>query len=709
MEGGAETVAGARRRGARAETTDPRTVALRRVAVRHLAGTEYPLWASTVSLVAALGYAISIGNSLVFRGTSDFPNLWSEVLTFAAACAGIVLARRQPTRSAAIVLIAVWLEFQFGFFTASDVMAIGALATPVLVAGAGLLLGSRWSLAFALSSALLTPVFVIVGHHLRGLDATSHPGFERFYVLHAIANLAMWAVTAAGVRAFGRSFQQTKASEYRLAETIRMAPDGILLIAGDHTVEAINPAAERILGVVAAEWVRRPVDELLRSSGADDVARRQLSDGAPTASQMALSLRSHDGVPTYLEVTSRRNDEGGEHWMLRDVTERVHAEATRRDMELQLAHVQRLEAVGQLAGGIAHDFNNLLTAIGASAEMLRTDLTDDEDRVLVDDIIAAHERGRTRTRQRLSFARRELGEARVCDLAAQVRGLERLLARIGGERVRLSFACDGDCRVRADIGQLENALVNLVSNARDAMPDGGACRVAVDRIYTPDGGAWAALSVSDTGVGMDEATRRRAFEPFFTTKPRGKGTGLGLASVHGMVMSAGGRARIDSVPGLGTTVTLEFPAVNLPIEAVRANDEPGERRRAVGEVLVAEDDQAIRATVLRILSRAGYAVTTAADGVEAARIAEARTEPFDLVLTDVIMPSLTGPQLIARLRRRWPQQPALFMSGYPEDALAGVPNFSIQRDFLAKPFRPVDLERRVADAMNAARPLVSRA
>ncbi|MDQ8154801.1 MAG: response regulator [Gemmatimonadota bacterium] len=664
-----------------------------------LAGAEYPRWVLAITVVATLGYALSVAIALLTGGTELFPNLWSEVLALAAAFGSLLMTRRYPTRAAAVALFAVWGELQFGFYTSAYPYAIGVVAGPLLVAGAGLLLGERWSLAFAVCSSALAPVLIARSPAFESLSLSDVPDVERFYALHAIVNLGVWVVVTTGLRAFGRSFVKLEASERRLANTIRLAPDGIILLEGGGEVAAVNPAAARILGVEAVSWPRRPIAALLAAAGADAETRAALRGGRLDGLPLAFTLHQVGRGAVHVEVTSQETEDGGEQWMLRDVTGRVREEASRRAMELQLAHVQRMEAVGQLAGGIAHDFNNLLTAIGASAEMLKAEAAADDDHSLVDEILAAQERGRTLTRQLLSFARRDLAQARVFDLAAQVHELERLVARVAGERVRFSFTFAGDCRVRADVGQVEQALVNLVSNAKDAMPEGGACRVSVQRVTGADGTDWVALVVADTGLGMDEETKRHAFEPFFTTKPRGKGTGLGLASVHGIVMASNGRARIESVPGLGTTVTLEFPAVDAPVEVPHVPEAVQSAAHAQATVLVAEDDEAIRSAVRRILTRAGYSVVVAPDGLEAARIAEARGTPFDLVLTDVIMPSLTGPQLVGRLRRRWPGLAALFMSGYPEDALAEVPNFSVQRDFLAKPFKPSDLERRVAEAL----------
>ena len=669
--------------------------------MHRLAGDDYARWVRAISIAAAVGYPVVFVTTLLGHGLSA--HALSQLLAGLAALASTQMATRRPTRAAVLTLVAVWVQLQFGFLKTTQPYAIGTIVTPALVAGAGLLLGARWSLVFAASSAVAAPVLVSLAPALRGSALLHDPDVVRYFVVFVICNFGMWVVVTLGLRAFGRALLSSTTSEQQLAETIRLAPDGILVVGADARVVAVNPAAERILAIETAVWLGRQIGDLLEAAGADEDARSVLHSGRTLGMPLGVALHRRASVSIFVEVTSRAMRAGQQQWMLRDVSERVRAEQQRRSMETQLAHVQRMEAVGQLAGGIAHDFNNLLTAIGASAELLRLDCTRADDHELIDEIIAAQERGSALTRQLLSFARRDFVQRRVFNLAGQVQELQRLLARVAGERVRFSFSFDADCRVHADVGQMEQALVNLVSNARDAMPEGGACHIGVVRSTASDGTEWVTLSVRDDGAGMDEATKRRAFEPFFTTKPRGKGTGLGLASVHGIVQASSGRTLVDSAPGRGTTITLEFPFANAPLEIAPQPMAQDQLQRAEGSVLVAEDDEAIRATVQRILTRAGYTVTLANDGLEAARIAEARSAPFDLVLTDVIMPSATGPQLVARLRRRWPGQPALFMSGYPEDALAEVPDLALDRDFLAKPFTPSQLEQRVAEAIGVSR------
>jgi PAS domain S-box-containing protein len=510
--------------------------------------------------------------------------------------------------------------------------------------------------------------------------------------------IATWAIIAQGLAALERGLDSVRRKEAELADIIRYAPDGILLVDAAGTVLTANPAARAILGLGEAERIERTLFELLSADGVTDLpAAIRQSDSLEAP--IALSFTRENGERYYAEVTWRRTDGDRRLLSLRDVTERVRAEVDRREIEEQLAHARRIEAIGQLAGGIAHDFNNLLTAVAGSADLLRPELQNEDQIGLLDEIVSAQERGAVLTKQLLSFARRDLVQPRVFDLSAQVLQLQRLLQRVSGEHVQMVCDVEADCRIRADVGQMEQVLVNLVTNARDAMPDGGTCTIRCAGHVARDGERRVVVRVTDTGVGMDDETLARAFEPFFTTKPRGRGTGLGLASVHGIVMQSGGVARIESAVGHGTTVTLDFPVAMEPVEIASVPEVASSISGSSATILVAEDDDGTRGVVDRILRRAGYRVLLAPDGVAAARLAEKHAEELDLLLSDVMMPGLTGPQLAAHVLRLRPDLPVIFMSGYPEDALASVSGFVLERDFLAKPFSSAVLLARVQVAL----------
>ena len=405
----------------------------------------------------------------------------------------------------------------------------------------------------------------------------------------------------------------------------------------------------------------------------------------------------------------------------RETDERRRARADEARLEQQLREAQKLEAVGRLAHGVAHDFNNLLTVVGTSARFVREAVCDvlppalaAEAQADLDEIDRAVRSAGTLTRQLLGFGRPHEPAARPTCVADVVRGVEQMAVRVVGGDVEVAALLDPAAgTVLADRGQLEQVLLNLVVNARDAMPHGGVllleARPAASDELARDGvpaGPWAVVEVSDTGVGIDDATRGRLFEPFFTTKPPGSGTGLGLATVYGIVTRAGGHVRVRSVPDRGTTFTVYLPRGSdnhdqapvvpaadgtcAPATAPRAH--PGET------VLVVEDETAVRHAARRVLERHGYRVLEARHGVDGLRAWAAyggAAGDVHLVLTDQRMPEMGGQELVPRLRARRPQQAVLVMTGLADDADRGTP-------VVSKPFGAVELATRVRAALDAA-------
>jgi two-component system cell cycle sensor histidine kinase/response regulator CckA len=666
--------------------------------IRQLPADDYRRWVLVGSSVAAVGFtAVSV------VGIWDPAGAAENVKRIAAAAVlwvavGTALRGREVV-AALLTLAAVWVEINLSFLSTPTFPANGMLVTPALVAASVLLLGPRNSLAFAIISIAIT------GPLLRLSPSLAATGYTRQAILwltvYSVVTLALWAITALSLSALERVLREVIEKERDLADTILHAPDGIIIVGPGDRVQSANPAAERVLGVGGERLIGRSMDDVLLDIGVDTGLPAALRRGPAAELPVPMVVARADGQRVHLEVTFHLMEGDRRQLMLRDVTERVHAEQSRREMEAHLAHAQRMEAVGQLAGGIAHDFNNLLTAVGGSAELLRPEISDPAQASLLDDIMAAQERGAGLTRQLLAFARREIIQPRVFNLSSQVAGLQRLLQRVAGEQTRVFCDLEPDCRVLADVGQIEQALVNLVTNARDAMPAGGPCAVRVARAKDDGGRTWVRLSVTDEGVGMTESIRERAFEPFFTTKSRGRGTGLGLASVHGIALQSGGCATIESTPGRGTTVTIELPFADAPAAATPAESQPAVAARSGGTILVAEDDDSTRSVVNRVLQRAGYQVLLAPDGVQALRIVESQASAIDLLLTDVIMPGLTGPQLSARAHEHVPHLPVLFMSGYPADALSEVSGLQLETDFIAKPFASAALLQRVAMKLGA--------
>ncbi len=657
-------------------------------------------WVLTGTVIGAVTYAVLFAVQVAATGfgpTSYQALLFGASVSCLVGCA--TAWRGRAHLGGVIALVATGIEINLSMLLSPVFPSPPLLGSAALVVSGGLLLRPRSAAVLAFGSMLLTWPMVLLSPAVRHGGVTGTVIY--WLTAHAGVTVAVWALVSLGFSLVDRAFLEVVRKESELSETIDRAPDGILVVDASELVQVANPAALRLLGLTRAACLGSTIDTVLQVDSTSTGSRAVLELGDTGERPRSWTLRRADGEERELEITWRAMDGGRRQLVLRDVSERQRAEQVRREMELQLAHAQRLEAVGQLAGGIAHDFNNILLIVGASAEVLRAELGDSRATPLLDDILAAQERGATLTRQLLAFARRDVVHPRVFDLSEQVLTLRRLLQRVAGEQVRISCDVESNCQVRADIGQVEQALVNLVSNARDAMPDGGTCSLSVLRVQTDDGETWVQLRVCDEGIGMDEATRARAFEPFFTTKPRGRGTGLGLAAVHGMVLQSGGRADIESTLGLGTAVLLEFPFVEAPADVTVVRPVPVPVAGG-GTILVAEDDDGTRGSVARILQRLGYSVLLAPDGLQALRMAEANLGRIDLVLTDVMMPGLSGPQLAARLRIQAPLVPVLFMSGYPEDALGEVEGLQPETDFIAKPFTSDALARRVSDKLGLA-------
>ena len=414
--------------------------------------------------------------------------------------------------------------------------------------------------------------------------------------------------------------------------------------------------------------------------------------------EMEFRLRHRNG--SYRIILSRGQKIVDEHTgQLRlvgshvDITEHV-------ELGARLLQAQKLESVGRLAGGIAHDFNNLITVINAAAELAMMQLgADDPLRAELRQIHEAGDRAAALTRQLLAFSRRQLLKPTVLDLGEVVRNLEGMLRRLLGETVTLEVRLAPRLgSVSADRGQIEQVLMNLAINARDAMPDGGTLTIETreERVDATDdarrgvvGGAYVVLTVADTGLGMDDATQQRIFEPFFTTKEAGRGTGLGLATVHGIVEQSGGRIVVQSEPGKGARFHILLPRVDAtPSTEVRA---PRGLVRGSGMVLVVEDEPALRKTAGRVLRGAGYEVLEAASADEALLAMRQRGNEVDLVLTDMVMPGMSGAELARRLVQIKPSLRVIYTSGYSLDVIRNQPLVDVDATILEKPYTLADL------------------
>ncbi len=381
-------------------------------------------------------------------------------------------------------------------------------------------------------------------------------------------------------------------------------------------------------------------------------------------------------------------------------------------LEEQLRQAQKMEAIGQLAGGVAHDFNNLLCIINGYSDLVYGALRpDDPLRDLVDEIRKAGERSASLTRQLLAFSRKQVIAPKVLDLNSAVLDLEKMLRRVIGEDIDLATRLAPSLgSIKADPCQIEQVLLNMVVNARDAMPRGGKLTIETQNVNLDESfaqthsevhpGPFVRLAVSDTGCGMTPEVKARIFEPFYTTKGQGKGTGLGLATVFGIVKQGGGHIEVYSEPGIGTTFKVYFPVVQGAVSTrkSRAGTSPGARGSET--ILLVEDDEGVRTLTRHLLQGDGYSVLVAREGEEALRICRGRREPIDLLVSDVVMPGLGGRQLSEQLLLLHPEMKVLFLSGYTDDAVVRHGVLEEEANFLQKPFSPSALAQKVRDVLD---------
>jgi hypothetical protein len=493
----------------------------------------------------------------------------------------------------------------------------------------------------------------------------------------------------------------------RARHLVELAPDAILLHDGERIVLA-NAAALRLAGAThRAELVGLPIDCFLDPPHFKAI-QAQLTDadsGAELAAPVRDTFRRLDGSEVPVEVRAVAFMDHGRpsaHLVIRDITERLAAEQTARRMEERLQLAQRMETVGALAGGMAHEVNNMMAVVLAAGDFLLQNFRLPAECLGdVREIIKAADRAAAVTRQLLAFGRRAAHRPRNVDLGALVRDVEPVIRRLLGEARPLAVAAEVAPRVWVDPGQLEQVLVNLILNARDATPPGGTVSIIIAEATLPDTaagvqdtvvptGRYAALIVRDTGTGMDAATQARIFEPFFTTKPVGEGTGLGLAAAHGIVTQNNGHIMVASAPGQGATFTVYLPALPAADVVEPAQDRAppafgADAAHAGATVLVVEDESTLRSIIARGLERGGFRVLQAKDGGDALELID-RHGPPHLVLTDVLMPGIGGPELARRLSERWPLLPVLFMSGYSAQELGLRGAISAERQLIQKPF-----------------------
>lgn len=519
---------------------------------------------------------------------------------------------------------------------------------------------------------------------------------------------------------------------------LESAPDAMICVDPEGRIAIANAQAERLFGYSRDEMIGALIELLVPDSARVLHPRHRSGYVAeprprPMGAGTELAARRKDGseFPAEISLSAIETDAGLlVSAAIRDVTERIEAQAERERLrsqaererlERQLHQSQRLESLGQLAGGVAHDFNNLLLVIRNYASFVSEELAAADEgrphaawsaiRADADQVITAADRATRLTHQLLAFGRREVVHPRPLLLNEVVTDIEELLRRTLGEHVELKTDLAPDLwRTMADPGQIEQVLVNVAVNARDAMSDGGVLTLRTDNLLLRDddlndrptlvAGAYVRLQIIDTGLGMHSTVLDRAFEPFFTTKPKGEGAGLGLATVYGIVAQAGGDTVISSLPGEGTTITALLPATEEQPTPSAPVAEVSEHPAGSETILVVEDEDAVRELTRRILTRNGYHVITASSGPEALRIAEdPSVGPIDLLLTDVVMPQMLGKEVSERVLKVRPGINVVFMSGYAQPVLGPEGSLDHGVVLLEKPFTEPSLLAKVREVL----------
>jgi len=679
------------------------------------AGGEPRTRARLVAAICTIGGLLTVvGGSLspLALGLSKgiaVVNVIGGIFVFSAA---FVLRRTGALRAVANLLLSIGLAMNSMLYLASggtNQTALYAFAIipliAVLIAGPGV--GIVWmALCSAVAAGLIHAppgAFGSSAEFAVASDSQLTQDIVMMTIWVTLVGVLYDRVQSSAQRTAEQARRRAEESEIRLAQAFDANPDGIV-IADFETGEPVecNAGFLAILGrshaqvVGGLDWAaalgmadaqRGSVRKTLLETGRCD----EIETTLPRDSAGALSLRVH----------ARRIELEGRPCVLatvRDVTERARLEA-------QLRQAQKMEAVGQLAGSIAHDFNNMLTVIAGYAEHLSSSLSGELGE-MAGEIQGAAERSADLTRRLLAFSRRQVLEPRTLDLNGMIRRIEKLLGRLIGETIAVDLDLATELgSVRADSGQMEQVIVNLAINARDAMPEGGTLRIETSNVVgrsdgPAEGAGWVRVRVADTGVGMEESTLHRVFEPFFTTKESGKGTGLGLSMAEGIVSQSGGEMTVRSQPGRGTVVEFLLPCVGASRRAEGREPAARDGSPMPGTgylVLLVEDDEMVRRLASRSLRAVGYEVVEAGDGDEALRVFQGRADDVDLVLSDVVMPRMGGVELARALREIRPSVRVLLMSGYPNPREGRGAAIPAGEDLIQKPFSPSALRARVQE------------
>ncbi len=525
---------------------------------------------------------------------------------------------------------------------------------------------------------------------------------------------------------------QAEAALHKSEEQYRLiaenTSDLICMIDDQRNYTYVSPSYREVLGYAPESLLGKSCFELIHPDEREKAEEGALLSAAhKKPERVELRLKHQEGVWKVFEIVGNWIFDLDGHpqrgiLVARDITKRKKAEETLRESEEklrlseeQLRMSQKLEAVGQLAGGVAHDFNNLLTVITGYSDLVLARLDEaDDNRTKIEEIKRAALRASSLTRQLLAFSRKQVLQPKLFNLNDLVADMSKMLQRLIGENIEMTTCCGPEAPINADPGQIEQVLMNLVVNARDAMPNGGRVTVETSRVEIDEGyasthinvqpGPYVMLAVSDTGSGMDAETRKHIFEPFFTTKELGKGTGLGLSTVYGIVKQSGGNIWVYSEPDHGTVFKVYLPAVAQTNVETNAAPKAYAIPRGTETILIVEDEPQIRQLASECFTHCGYNVLSTADGLEALQLIERLQEPIDLILSDVVMPKVSGRELAERVSLLWPSTKVLFMSGYTNDAIVNHGIMDGATWFIQKPFALDALARLVREVLDSDEP-----
>ncbi len=531
------------------------------------------------------------------------------------------------------------------------------------------------------------------------------------------------------VQGLEKSEEQRQRAEAALRESEKKfqhfydeAPVGYHELDTKGRITRVNRKEIEMLGFTAEEMLGKPIwNFFVEEDTTRHVTMAKLAGDVSFHDTFERTYRRKDGTILSILIQDRlMRDESGQIIGIRsaveDITERRQTQEALRKSEEQLRQWQRVEAIGRLAGGVAHDFNNLLMTIKGSGELLLNAFDRrDPRREEVEEILKAGERATSLTRQLLAFGRRQVLQPQVLDLNSLVINMDKMLRRLIGEDIQLATALDTELwSVKVDPGMIEQVIMNLAVNSRDAMPKGGKLTIETANIIHDEEyasrhismkpGYYVMVAVSDNGCGMDKETQSHLFEPFFTTKEKGKGSGLGLSTVYGIIKQSGGNIWTYSEPGQGTTFKIYLPRVEKTARIYKPKARPSMAPGGTETILLVEDEEAVRTMVSKILKNKGYTVLEAAHSKEAFEICERHEGPIHLMVTDVIMPQMSGRELAERLASILPEMRVLYMSGYPDNTIVQHGVLEPGTAFLQKPFTLNALELKVREVMDGARP-----